>query len=334
MRRFLFRGALGLTWAKGIPAVAEGLSEGMPTRPAAVFSTFPPLSSHLAGWRTARRLRVPWIADFRDPFAPAISREGNWLPRLASETLEKRFFREAASIIVNTEAMAAMYRERYPEQAAKISVIWNGFDPHNELGPLPIPPRQKRILSHVGTLYAGRNPVAILESMERLRARGDAEALNCEIVLIGPNFSNPDEQTVIDRCVAAGWTKQDGTKIPQEQALRITRESDGLLLLQPQSEIQVPGKLFEYVRIGRPILSLAPRNSPIEWILGKSGIPHTNLYPNDPGPEVDRKISEYLRASWTPTSPSEWFQNSFDAIHQCRQLVEILDATTRHNGAR
>src|SRR5690606_7651847 len=137
-----------------------------------------------------------------------------------------------------------------------------------------------------GNLYAGRNPVAVLESLERLRISGDGEVARWNIALVGTDLSSPEEKAVIDRCVAAGWTSRNGTRIPHAEALRITQESDGLLLLQPQSDVQVPAKLFEYIRIGRPILSLAPRNSPVEWILERSGIPHTNLYPDDSAQEI------------------------------------------------
>ncbi len=334
LRRLFFPGALGLTWAREAPAAASQFPSWDGGGPAAVLSTFPPISSHLAGWQISRKLRVPWIADFRDPFSSLPAKDGRRLPAIASATLEKRFFRDAAAVIMNTEPMAEVYRKRYPAHAAKISVIWNGFDPKDVLGPLPIPSRPQKVLSHVGSLYVGRNPVAILESLERLKNSGDAEAASCAISLVGPNFSSPEEQSVIDRCVAAGWTTQNAVTIPHSKALRINQESDGLLLLQPQSEIQVPGKLFDYIRIGRPILSLAPRNSPVEWILERSGIRHTNLYPDDPPEEIDGKIAAYLRGGWNGASPSDWFEDNFNATFQCRQLAAILNKVTRKNGGR
>ena len=335
LRRFFFPGTLGLTWAREAPAAASRFPSLDGDPPAAVLSTFPPISSHLVGWQISRKLRVPWIADFRDPFIFASDKEEKrYLPNVAARTLEKRFIQHADAVILNTEATAEMYRKRYPKHAGKMSVIWNGFDPKEALGPLPIPPRPQRILSHVGNLYAGRNPVAVLESLERLRISGDGEVARWNIALVGTDLSSPEEKAVIDRCVAAGWTSRNGTRIPHAEALRITQESDGLLLLQPQSDVQVPAKLFEYIRIGRPILSLAPRNSPVEWILERSGIPHTNLYPDDPAQEIDRKIAAYLRGGSDAASPSEWFETNFNATFQCRQLAVLLNEVIKKTGAR
>jgi hypothetical protein len=177
----------------------------------------------------------------------------------------------------------------------------------------------------VGALYAGRNPVAVLESIERLRAAGNAEAERCEVVLAGPNDSSPQERAVMDRAAEQGWVRLEARKIPQAEALRISQESDGLLLLQPQSGIQVPGKLFEYVRIGRPILSLAPRESAIEWLLDRCGIPHVDLYPDDGPTEMDGKVAAYLQLPTAPGSPSPWFEENFNAMRQAEQLAAILD---------
>lgn len=325
LRRFFFSGMPGLTWWRDASAAATRLVRQSVQTPEAVLSTFPPLPTHLAGRRLARTLGVPWIADYRDPFPHQVLTGMSRLSAMMYQAIESRFFREADAIILNTEAMAEMYRVRYPNHAGKMHVIWNGFDPEDLVKPLVVPRRPSRILSHVGTLYSGRNPVAILESLERLRAAGDAEALRCKIQLAGPNFSSPREQEVLDRCTAAGWVDVKNALLPQAEARQLALEADGLLLLQPQSGIQVPGKTFEYLRTGRPILSLAPLNSPIEWILNRSGIRHTCLYPDDPPGETDHKLREFLCGDWGTGAPNEWFEMNFNAAHQVHQLTEILN---------
>ena len=54
--------------------------------------------------------------------------------------------------------------------------------------------------------------------------------------------------------------------IPRRKALEYLYESDILLVFGfdgPGCELQVPAKLFEYLRVGRPIFALAPENTAI-----------------------------------------------------------------------
>jgi hypothetical protein len=90
----------------------------------------------------------------------------------------------------------------------------------------------------------------------------------------------------------------------------------------------VPGKLFEYLQIGRPILALAPRDSAIEHILARAGVPQVTVYPDDPPEVVDDKVREYLALPTEPVAANAWFQENFNAEHQARQLADILDRVT------
>ena len=102
-------------------------------------------------------------------------------------------------------------------------------------------------------------------------------------------------------------------------------EADALLLVQPQSDVQVPGKLFEYICIGRPILALVPRASAIEQILQKSGIPHVCIYGDDTATLADQKLVEFLRLPNAASEASEWFRTNFNAEEQTKKLAEIID---------
>jgi hypothetical protein len=325
LRKFIFPGAPGLTWALTASRLSRNILEPANPKPCAVLSTFPPLAAHLAGWALARDLQVPWIADFRDPFlldqAGLLSR----ISYFSASRLESVFFREAAAIITNTEALADLYRHRYPKSAHKVSVIWNGFDPETAHGPLPLPKRSRRVLSHVGVLYGGRNPVALIESFERLVAAGHPLASQWQIKLAGPFFGNDEDQRCIERGVQQGFVTTDFRSIPQAEALKMSQESDGLLLLQPQSRVQVPGKLFEYINYGRPILSLSPAGSAVDWLLAKCGIPYLNMQPEEPQAVSDSKLTQYLALTSDPSSPSPWYVENFNAEHQARQLSTILE---------
>ena len=68
-----------------------------------------------------------------------------------------------------------------------------------------------------------------------------------------------------------------GGHITHDEALEKCNDADMLLLLGvmgSKPEIQVPSKLFEYMALKKPILSLSKKEGSIHSILKHSGVPH------------------------------------------------------------
>src|SRR5436190_23428363 len=84
--------------------------------------------------------------------------------------------------------------------------------------------------------------------------------------------------------------------------------------------LQVPAKLFDQIRIGRPILAFTPPQSPSERILADSGILHVSLAPDAPPEEVDAGVLRLLQLPSTPQPASAWFRETFDA----RRLAGLM----------
>ncbi len=125
-----------------------------------------------------------------------------------------------------------------------------------------------------------------------------------------------------------GWLELRPS-VPKAEAQQLMEEADSLLLVQPQTDIQVPGKLFEYICIGRPILALVPRSSAVEHILEQSGIPHVCIYGDDEPATADQKMLEFLRFPNQPVRYSAWFEQNFNADSQARQLAAIIEDVAR-----
>src|SRR3954451_6046126 len=71
-RRLFFPCDAGMRWSADAFRAAEPLIRNHPN--AVLFSTFPPLSTHIAALRIKRKYGVRWMADFRDPLAGSPSR--------------------------------------------------------------------------------------------------------------------------------------------------------------------------------------------------------------------------------------------------------------------
>jgi hypothetical protein len=288
------------------------------------FSTFPPIGPHLAAYQLARAEGVPWIADFRDPL-PEQKTKGISFQTHVYRWLGRFIAQRADAVIANTDAAMIGWQEKFPKFNDKFHLIWNGFDPEERIQALPVLSQDCKTLSHVGELYDGRNAVSILESLARLITSGRLSAGSVMVRLIGETVTRalPDQEFV-DRARAEGWLDLVTERIPQRQARRIAQSSDSLLLLQPQSATQVPGKLFEYLQIGRPILAFVQPDSPSERLLARSGVPYRCVYPGCAPELVDDTVAEFFSLPSEPVAASPWYEEQFNAENQMRQLDAII----------
>lgn len=330
LRKLFFPGHLGIGWAQPVAeaGVAWAREQKRMGVKAALLSSYPPLGVHLAAMRIQKKTGMPWIADFRDPLGYDPTGQLSPLARGAQRWLERAVFERADVILANTDTMAERWRSAYPKQAGKIHVIWNGYDAADEIGPAAVPQRAVRWLTHLGSLYTGRHPGAVTEALAALIDAGKLAAGSVVVRQIGPSADTElDRSPATRRAQREGWLQLDGSK-PQAEAFAVAQASDVLLLLQPQSDHQVPGKLFEYLRLGRPILAVVPRNSPIEMILSQSGVPYRCLYPELGAEAAGRMIEELLALPGGHYPASEWFFSRFSAAARTRTLVDLLESVT------
>ena len=228
-------------------------------------------------------------------------------------------------MIVNTDGAMVRWREKFAFLKGKMHLIWNGFDPEERVLPLQLSSGICRVLSHAGDLYAGRSAAPILESIGRLVATNRLPAGGVRVRLIGKAETGTlPNQEFLGRAQAAGWLELVPQRIPQSEALEIARSSDGLLLLQPQSATQVPGKLFEYIQIGRPILAFIQPDSPSERLLAQSGVPYRCVYTGSTPEAIDEVVAEFFSLPCTAVAANSWFEEHFNAENQTRILDIII----------
>jgi hypothetical protein len=331
IRKLLMPGVVGISWSALAYQAGVDFLRGKPAGSVTLFSTWPPLGTHLAARRLTNRYDLPWLADFRDPLvgSPANASYGPQT-HAAYAWLEQRFIRSADVFIANTDEAERVARQRHPRHAHKVHLLWNGFDPSERLAPLPLPPRSQRVFSHVGELYEGRTAAPLIEATARLVAQGHLAPESFQIQLIGPAApACLPNQSLMQEAEAKGWLRIMGQQIPRSEAQRITQTSDGLLLIQPQSTIQVPGKLFDYLQIGRPILALVPPQSSVERLLSSSGVPYRVIHSNAGTEASQDALLEYFKLPADPAKPSPWFEETFNGRTQAATLAKLIDAAQR-----
>lgn len=301
----------------------------------AMVSVSPSISSHWAAyWIKQRFPHLKWIADFQDPFLGNPFRRPRRAVGLLDESLERAIFTSASYISANTNTVQQMWRERYPKLRDRIIVTWGGYDPQEPMAARPLPQRPAPVLLHAGSVYGGRIPIGLFRSLCRLVRGGRLRPNDLVVEFFGPTDLSrlePPDRARLEELRAGGWVvhSQDGCA-PRREAIRVTEEADYQLLLDltypHNTKLQVPSKLFDYIRIGRPILAFTPHGSPTEFILSRSGIPHIALAPDDPPDQVDSGILSLLQLPATPSAASPWFLDTFDARRLAQSLADRLRA--------
>lgn len=260
-------------WWSAVPA---GLAAIRAFRPHALWSTYPIATAHAIGHTLARITRLPWIADFRDPMAQDgyPTDPAQWQ---AFSKIESRTIGRAVRSIFTTPGAADEYRARYPAYAKRIDVIENGYDEEMFRG-LPEANAKRKgrpiVLLHSGIVYPlDRDPSALFQALQTLRASGDISPDELRIVFRAPVH----EDRLLE--LADRFRVRDfiaiGAYLPYREALEEMIDADALLVMQAATcNQQIPAKLYEYLRAGRPIIGLADPAGDTGAALRSAGLIH------------------------------------------------------------
>ncbi|MBI4229566.1 MAG: glycosyltransferase [Planctomycetes bacterium] len=241
---------------------------------AAVVTTGMPHSAHLAGWMLKRHRRLPWVADYRDPWISCgyIDRNLRARWRRAIEArLEALLVRDADLNLVTTDTARCDFEARYPALRGRFRTVTNAFDPADFPGPPrggpprgadPVPGgRDVFRVVYCGNFFRKRTPLFALRALRRLfDAHPD---LRSRIRLAFYGSFGFDEATGCwnrEHVRTLGLERQVhlGGRVPHAEAVRLERDADLLLLVggtDLDDGLHLPGKLFEYVGASRPVLA-------------------------------------------------------------------------------
>ena len=222
----------------------------------AIVSTGPPHTTHMIALNVIKKHKIPWLADFRDPWTNIDFydklRLSNWADK-KHKRLERLVLDKANQVVTVTWSWAEDFRrisDRMP------MVITNGFDPEDftKAGTLSLD--KKFTITHAGSLNDDRNPHALWEALDILVQEIDGFRKDLEIKFIGQVAP-----------VAITELTQFGLKenlnlienLPHKKVVTEIMKSQLLLLPlndTPNIDGVVPGKLYEYIGANRPILCI------------------------------------------------------------------------------
>lgn len=285
-------------WASWWPAaVFQGLRLIRRHRVQAIWSTYPIMTAHCVAYTLSAITRLPWIADFRDPVSSSVS-AANRFAAASQHRWERRVAQRAARVVLTTPGAVHAYAERYPEaeRERRLKIIQNGYDEADFAG-LPVPPSSRDgplTLLHSGLLYPdGRDPSAFFAALARLKRTGNAEPGRFRVVLRASGCEARYQQQ-IDRLGIADVVNL-APPIGNREALLEQASADGLLLFQgSRFDRQIPAKVYEYLRVGKPIFALIGEHGDTAALLRETG--GAELVPLDDEAKIEHGLMRFLES--------------------------------------
>ncbi|MBP5642964.1 MAG: glycosyltransferase [Bacteroidales bacterium] len=235
----------------------------------AIISTGPPHSMHLIARRLHKKLNIPWIADFRDPWTEVFYFDSLKLTKRSirkHKKLENQVITEADKVVAVSWHEAADFEVL---GAKNVEVVTNGYDEECTQNEVKTVDNEKFTVSYTGVLLPNESFV-IWDAFKELCDENPDFNKSLKINLIG-HIDNSVKKYLSEKDLGE---KVDNVEYMQHsQVLDYQRKSDLLLLLIPRAkgaECILTGKLFEYIVSGRPVLSVGPVNGDAAKVLSET----------------------------------------------------------------
>ncbi|HEY2547625.1 MAG TPA: glycosyltransferase [Candidatus Acidoferrum sp.] len=322
-----------VSWCLG--AIPAGLQLLRKERCDAILSTFPIASAILIGWILHRLTGKPWIVDLRDSMTePGYPRDPNtWK---AYRWLEKMAVRDAARLIFTASSAIKMYLKRYPELSpSRCSLILNGYDEEDfrHLSPGPEAPSRPLRLVHMGLLYPlERDPRPFFRALSLLQKQGVLDPSRVRVELRASGFDSTYEPMI--RAEGLENLVYLLPSLPYREALQDSANADGLLLFQAACcDHQIPAKLFEYLRLAKPILALTSHAGDTAALLRETG--GATIVDSADWEAIFRALPEYLKTieKRSHPEPESSVVERYSRREQARVLADLLNDVLSHDGS-
>lgn len=279
--------------------------------------------------KTIKKYNIKWIADFRDPWVSnAFADHGTFL-KVIYKYFEKKIVKNSDRIISVSKPIINDFINRYPEENKnKFIVIPNGYD-EDDFTNLDLANRKNQdrlIILYNGTLYGIESPESLLKALDKLIKEGKID--KNKILFKFTGNVGYEQQKILDKYEAKyrGIIEQK-KYLPHSESIKQFSDCDALLLILSDMkgvEGIYTGKLFEYIRAGKPIIGIVPDGVAKELIL------ETNTgyvaHPSDLG-EIEKvlyKVYNNYINHVNPISPN-WEQvKKYSRENLTKELIRVM----------
>lgn len=275
----------------------------------------PDAGLHLASWANGK-FKIPWVADFRDPYLQPFEGAQKLFAGIAIKNLIK-----SASCTINVnEHISELDHQVYKLPAYTIT---NGYDPEEVL----LIPEMNKQLETLIFFYPGQIYLPYQEAEPFFEFLSILKSANCNFKFIYCGVSETYVKQMAAKYNLESFVEVYGL-LPKEKVNSFYHQADVLPIFSMQkldniyySQGLLPGKFLEYLGIKKPVLNITNLNSMLEKTMVSLEMP---LLFNNPQLAANfflDRSNDQIRAIKTSKNIDQ-----FSRPYQAGQLAEILNS--------
>jgi glycosyltransferase involved in cell wall biosynthesis len=247
------------------PAIKTGLEMLTKEKVNVIVSIGPPHTTHLIGKKLSSKLNIPHVPVFIDPWVD-ISYYRNFkrnnITLAVDNHLESSVLQNAAQTVFVTETMRQAYEKKYPFIKSKSNVLYWGYSEEDfSLSSVQTSNEEEdnKTILHSGNIFDYQNPKKLWQTIKMEIDKGK----KLKLVFIGT--VSPEIKQSIKNIGLDSYTEYKGFLPYKEMLIELMKAS--YLLVCATEPRHVPGKLFEYLRAGKPIIAFGDGNEEVKKII-------------------------------------------------------------------
>lgn len=237
----------------------------------AIISSGPPHSLHLIAKQLKEKTNTPWVADFRDPWLEILNFHGF---STSPSVLQKHgeLFKSVINTADATITAHASVQKNFQLQTVKpVHLITNGYDAEEIQASEPATINKAKFnMVFVGIFYSILNSTAFWQALKELIDENETFRSKFQLIFVGKAqqevMNDLEQYGLLPYCHFAGYVNHN-------IAVAYEKAADLLLLFtpsQPEFRYVIPGKLFEYLAVQKPILCIAESDNDSAQIIAKT----------------------------------------------------------------
>jgi glycosyltransferase involved in cell wall biosynthesis len=289
-----------------------------------IYSASPAYTTAFVAMKVKRDYNIPWVADFLDGWAvndflnqyydQNLIKPLRWLQKRRVRNAERTILESADRVVVIHRHVKERWRELHGINDTKIRVITDGYEE---------------------SVFHGLRPRALYENKLTVTFLGSFYPAFRELILKFARVVNTIDPSVelafIGRVAAAvhEMNLSNSTCImhaPRRKAIEFGMGSDFLLVVMPPYARWTPSKIYDYLRMERPILALVPSDGDAAKIIreAKAGFV-LDFDDREMKNQLEVIFRKWKEGEFRRFRPDHKYVTNFERRRLTRQMARIFD---------